>query len=71
MTLSLREALIQELKGKTIRIKNLGNILPGWPQVISPDIKEFRDQIEAWLDTYEPFCQLLFMTSFVLRCYPF
>lgn len=56
MTLSVREGLIQEMKGKTIRVNDLGNILPGWPQGVSSDVNELRDQIEAWLDTYEPFC---------------
>ena len=65
MTLSVREGLIQELKGKTIRVNDLGNILPGWPQGVNPVVNELYDQIEAWLDTYEPFCQLLFM------CCPF
>ena len=71
MTVSVREGLIQELKGKTIRVNDLGRILPGWPQGVNPDVNELRDQIEPWLDTYEPFCQLLFMTSLILRCCPF
>ena len=71
MTLSVREGLIQELKGKTIRINNLGEILPGWPQGSNPQVQELRDQIEAWLDTYEPFYQLLSMTSLILCCRPF
>ena len=56
MTISVREGLIQELKGKTIRVNDLGNILPGWPEGVNPDVKELRDQIEPWLDTYGPFC---------------
>ena len=68
MTLSVREGLVQELKGKTIRVNDLGKILPGWPQGVNPDVKQLRDQIEARLDTYEPFCELVLMTSLILHC---
>ena len=55
MTSSIREDLIKDLKGKTIRIYNLGGILPGWPQDVSPDVEQLREQTEAKLDTYEHF----------------
>ena len=56
MTLSVRESLIHELKGQTIRVNDLGSILPGWPQAVSPNVNELSNQIETWLDTYEHFC---------------
>ena len=60
MTFSVRENLISDLKGKTIRICDIGNILPGWPEGINPEIEKLRDHIEAWLDTYEHSYPLLF-----------
>lgn len=55
MTFSVRETLINNLKGETIRIPDVGNILPGWPQGVNSEVEELRDEIESWLDTYEYF----------------
>lgn len=53
MTFSVRETLISNLKGKIVRIPDVGNILPGWPQGVNSEVDQLRDEIESWLDTYE------------------
>ena len=53
MATSVRQNLIKDLKGQTIRIRDLGNILPGWPEGLSPEVEELRNQIDVRLDTYE------------------
>ena len=52
MTISLRENLIRELKGKTFRINNLGSILPGWSEGVSPEYEELHDRIEPQFDIF-------------------
>ena len=53
MTISVRENLIKELKGKTFRINDLGSILPGWSEGVSPEYEELHDRIEPKFDMYE------------------
>ena len=71
MTISAREKLIKDLKGKTIRIRDLGSILPGWSQGVSPHLEVLRNETEARLDTYEHFHDVLVIILFHLASYPF
>lgn len=70
MTFSVRETLISDLKGKTIQIRDLGNILPGWPQGVNSEVEKLRDEIESWLDTYEHCYHFLFKMSCHLALCP-
>ena len=69
MATSVRQNLIKDLKGKTIRIRDLGNILPGWSEGLSPEVEELRNQIDARLDTYEHIYQPSLETPYhMTRC---
>ena len=50
MTFSVREDLIKDLKGESVRVCNLESILPGWSQGVNPEVENLRDQIEQRLD---------------------
>ena len=58
MTFSVRENLIKDLSGQSIRIRDLGKTMAGWPQGVNPKVEELRDEIEARIDTYEHFYYL-------------
>ena len=53
MTPSIRENLIKDLKGQTIRIRDLGAIMHGWPHSVNAGVEELRVQVEERLDGYE------------------
>ena len=59
MTASVRESLIRDLKGKTIRIPDLGHSMSGWPQRLNPEFGDLRNRVEVTLDRYD----LLFSIS--------
>ena len=53
MTISVRQNLAKELKGKVYRIHDLGKILPGWSEGVSSEVEELRNHTEPKLDRYE------------------
>ena len=65
MKSSVRESLIRDLKGKTIRIPDLGHSMSAWPQRLNPEFGNLRNQVEVALDTYEYFSRSALLYIFI------
>ena len=48
--LEVRQDLVGELRGQTVHVPDLHDILPDWPHAINPEIERLRRDVEARLD---------------------
>ncbi|KAI4117593.1 MAG: hypothetical protein LQ345_002224, partial [Seirophora villosa] len=48
---TVREDLIRDLRGRTIHVPDLHDVMPDWPHAINPQIESLRRDVEARLDS--------------------
>ena len=50
MTLTERQQVLQALRGQSVSVPNMHNIMSGWPQSVNLEVQSLRDDVDERLD---------------------